>query len=280
MNISTGLILMLCLPFAAFADDPAPNTLSDGPLEGMQFAWIPSGSFQMGSPATEPGHELNEAPVHEVTISGFEMLTTEVTQDVWFEVMGTSLADLRDLYLPGAFQNIVDGEVQADYLAEQIGPRRPIFMVSWTDCHSFVDSLNVLDPAYTYRLPSEAEWEYACRAGTTSPYFWGQSSNSSVVDAYVADFRYVIDVASLRPNNWGLYDMVGNVSEWCEDVLTNNYMGAPSDGSAWTSPSQERAVGSLRVLRNGDRSAARYGYATGSGMIGVGFRIVREQRNN
>ena len=188
-----------------------------GPLEGMEFVLIPGGSFMMGSPSSEEGRRADEEPKHRVNIQPFYMMTTEVTQAMWKEVMEDN---------PSRFKS--------DSL--------PVEMVSWNDCQNFIKKLNQLDPGKNYRLPSEAEWEYACRAGTTTKYYSGNNESDL---ARVGWYGYnegnsnnrTHPVGQKEANSWGLYDMHGNVYEWCEDRYHDSYKGAPTNGSAWLSPS-------------------------------------------
>jgi formylglycine-generating enzyme required for sulfatase activity len=241
----------------------AAGVTVEGPIDGMVFAWIPSGSFSMGSPSSEYGHISSEGPVHAVTIRGFEMMTTEVTQGMWEEVVGT---------LPLSVNDLADWGVGSDY---------PVYAVSWDECQMFVDSLNARDSVYTYRLPSEAEWEYACRAGTSTAYYWGDSVDSTYC-WYDGNSEALRPVGQKLPNAWGLFDMSGNVSEWCEDSYNLTYDGVPGDGSPWYS-----AENSYRVVRGGSicdagwiRSASRaYGIQSPeSNDISRGFRLARSAR--
>ena len=228
--------------------------------EDMQFVSIPQGSFEMGAPEGESGSSSNERPVHTVTFNyDFEIMTTEVTQGMWLEVMGSN---------PSHFTGDLN---------------MPVEMVSWEDCQDFVDAINDLDPYHTYRFPSESEWEYCCRAGTTERFYWGEDPGETVVNGYAwwrgnsgSTTHYV---AGKLPNAWGLYDMSGNVWEWCEDWYHSSYNGAPSDGSAWLVPQ-----GSSRVYRGGCwdnnawwgcRSANRGGGSSGSRGKGLGLRLAR-----
>jgi formylglycine-generating enzyme required for sulfatase activity len=206
----------------AASGEPAPGTLSAGPLEGMAFAWIPAGTFLMGDSGIVQ-METNRAttPEHEVNVAGFEMMTTEVTQAMWLAVMGEN---------PSWHQG---------------DPGLPVEDVTWLECRAFSDLLDVLDPAHDYRLPTEAEWEYACRAGTETPFYWGETMDRDFCWWYVPGDTTTV-TGSLIPNAWGLYDMSGNVSEWCEDTYHYGYEGAPSDGSAWIDPEED-----ARVFRGG-----------------------------
>jgi formylglycine-generating enzyme required for sulfatase activity len=168
---------------------------------GMRFVQIPAGRFEMGS-TIGPG----EHPVHPVTIASFWMGVTEVTQAQWQAVMGSN---------PSHFQ--------------QAGPNAPVEMVSWSDAQAFIARLNAREPDRQYRLPSEAEWEYACRVGRKEdPYApveeaaWVKENSGGTTHP----------VGLKRPNGYGLYDMFGNVAEWCEDTYYPSHEGAPRDGSA------------------------------------------------
>jgi formylglycine-generating enzyme required for sulfatase activity len=164
-------------------------------------------------------------------------------------------------------------------------PNRPVENVSWNDCQEFITRINDFDLSYTYRLPSEAEWEYACRAGTTTRYYWGNDPNSTEIDQYAwytdNSNSTTHPVGQKLPNAWGLYDMSGNVREWSEDWYHESYSGATTDGSAWVSPS-----GSFRVIRGGGwrsgagycRSAFRGRLRSDGGYSFLGFCLARSVR--
>jgi formylglycine-generating enzyme required for sulfatase activity len=176
---------------------------------------LPAGSFEMG------GSAVDEQPVHRVTLKAFAMGKTEVTQGQWKAVMGN---------YPSGFNYCGD-----DCPAER---------VSWEDAQEFVRKLSQ-KTGKTYRLPSEAEWEYACRAGGRQEYCGGDSIDS--VAWYGSNTGGKTHPAARKvPNAWGLFDMSGNVWEWTHDCLNSDYKGAPSDGSSWTSGDCQR-----RVLRGG-----------------------------
>lgn len=245
-------------------DEPAAGTTFPGPVSGMTFAWIPTGSFQMGSPASEKDRFLNEEPVHTVTIQGFQMMTTEVTQGIWMDVMGNN---------PSFYAG---------------DPSMPVENVSWDDCHEFIEELNGMDYAYEYFLLSESQWEYACRAGTTTPYFWGAAIDSYEEESHCwfgddewNDSERPHPVGLKLPNAWGLFDMGGNVQEWCEDCYHVDYNGAPEDGSPWLVPAD-----TARVTRGGNywwgayscRSASRDYLTPDSRYCDQGFRVARSAR--
>ncbi len=181
----------------------------------------------MGSPSGESGRsQLGTEKQHLVTVSSFELMTTEVTQGMWEEVMGSNPAH--------------------DY---GVGDNFPVYYVSWNDCQEFISKLNDLNDGYSYRLPTEAEWEYAARGGTTTRFYWGDDPNETQIGNYAwydgNSNESTHPVGTKLPNAWGLYDMSGNVSEWCEDVYKVNYDDCPRDGSAYT------GFGFHQVLRGG-----------------------------
>jgi len=158
---------------------------------GMSFVWIPSGKFMMGSPKDEKGRRDDETQ-HRVTLTkGFYLGVYEVTQEQWQAVMGNNPSKIT-------------------------GERNlPVDSVSWDDCQEFLEKLSEKE-GQAYRLPTEAEWEYACRAGTTTPYSYGETISTD--QANYNDFRQrTAPVGSFPANDWGLCDMHGNVREWCAD---------------------------------------------------------------
>jgi formylglycine-generating enzyme required for sulfatase activity len=244
---------------------------------GMKFAKVPAGSFMMGSPSTEYGRDDDEEPVHMVTIKEpYYLGKFEVTQEQWRKVMGSNSTPSHPKSI------IFPVNTKGDYY--------PVNSVSWYDAQEFIRKLNQMEGTDKYRLPSEAEWEYACRAGTTTPYCCGDDlytendSSGDDNDSIITDYGcYVsedglIPVGQMQPNDWGLYDMHGNVYEWCQDKYHNNYDGAPSDGSTW-----EKGVSSKRVYRGGCyddrafscRSANREDSDADSSSNALGFRILR-----
>lgn len=251
--------LSLILIFAC-NDSTGPSI---GMLDGMEFVSIPSGSFQMGAPEGEDGSNGDERPVHTVTFAySFQIMTTEVTQGMWEELMGSNPAS--------------DNGVGSDH---------PVYNVSWQDCQEFIAEMNELDPDFSYRLPTEAEWEYCCRAGTHTRYYWGDDLQQRLIQ-YNAWYEHTAGgetcpVAHKNPNSWGLFDMSGNVNEWCQDWSHFNYDGAPSDGSAWETPATSDRVfrgGSWNTVSVGCRSAFREPGNPDSGSSTIGFRLVRTER--
>ena len=218
----------------------------------ITMVWIPPGSFMMGRQDNEQDSDGDEDPRHEVNINyGFWMGKYEVTQAQWEAVTGSN---------PSRFD----------------GNGRPVEQVSWDDIHE--DFLTRIDG--DFRLPSESEWEYACRAGTETRFYWSDDSDHDEIGDYAwytsNSNSQTHDVGQKRPNAFGLYDMSGNVYEWCEDWYHGSYAGAPDDGSAWDDN------GSYRVLRGGSwydnprycRSAYRDGVIPYYRHNGGGFRLV------
>jgi len=223
--------------------------------ECPEMVVVPAGSFEIGS----NDGDSDEKPVHTVRIARpFALGKTEVTQGQWRAVMG---------YNPSRFTSC--------------GDDCPVENVSWNDIQDFIRKLNART-GKQFRLPSEAEWEYAARAGTTTKYAWGNEIGRGNANCDGCgsqwDNKTTAPVASFRPSAFGLYDMHGNVWEWVEDCKNDGYSGAPSDGSVWT-----RGNCSVRVLRGGSwfnvprllRSAGRNGNSTGFRGAGSGFRLAR-----
>lgn len=181
---------------------------------------VPAGSFMMGSPATEQGHRTPEEPLHQVTIAKpFAVSKYELTFDEW-----DTCINYGDC--PQGISDTGFGRGQ-----------QPVINVSWDDAQRYVAWLSKMT-GKTYRLLSEAEYEYATRAGTTTAYPWGRwdiGKNNANCNGCGSkwDKQGTAPVGSFAPNRFGLYDMVGNVYGWTEDCSYNNYNGAPTDGSAW-----------------------------------------------
>ena len=199
----------------------------------LQLVKIPAGSFLMGSPTSELRRSLDEGPQHEVTLESFFLGRTQITQAQWREVAGWTEGplerwgmDLSDKLEPSHFR----------------GDNRPVESVNWFEAMEFCSRLSQRTGNY-YTLPSEAQWEYACRAGTTTPFHFGETISPELAN-YDGNYSYgpgkngknrqqTTDVASFPANTWGLHDMHGNMWEWCLDDWHDNYTGAPTDGSPW-----------------------------------------------
>jgi formylglycine-generating enzyme required for sulfatase activity len=238
----------------------------------MEFVAIPAGCFQMGSPDTEAERYPNEGPVHEACPKAFELGKFEVTQAEWRRVMIHN----RD---PSQYK----------------GDRRPVESVSWNEAQTFIWLMNFFG-RHHYRLPSEAEWEYAARGGTTTARYWGERAENGCAYENMADQSLkkaspdsvvancddgqitTAPVGTFKPNPWGLYDILGNVGEWVEDCYVGNYEEAPKDGTAFaTEDCSSRVVrgGSWsyvpRDLRAAFRDVVTPDYRSGD----VGFRLAR-----
>jgi len=236
---------------------PTTSTSSNMPRTrtnqtGIEFVLIPAGSFMMGSTNGYP----DEKPVHQVTISQpFYIGRYEVTQAQWQSVMGNSPSYFKDC-----------------------GGNCPVEEVSWDDAQNFINKLNESNDGFRYRLPSEAEWEYACRAGTTGDYA-GDLDSMAWYSANSGSKTH--PVGGKQPNGFGLYDMHGNVWEWCRDWYDANYYAS----SPATDP-QGPGSGQSRVLRGGSsgnvalgtRSAYRLNLTPASRSDGLGFRVVAVAR--
>jgi len=259
--VAMVVVFCLCIAGSVFAEEKKPITNSIG----MTFVKIPSGSFRMGSPSGETGRYGNEKE-HKVTINNsFYMQTTEVTQGQWRAIMGSNPSKFGDC-----------------------GDNCPVEMVSWDDTQAFIRKLNEKEGTSRYRLPTEAEWEYAARAGTTTPFAFGSCLSSSQANyngnnplegCSKGTYREkTVSVGSFSPNAWGLYDMHGNVYEWCQDWYDEDY---PS--GAVTDPSGPGS-GSSRVIRGGgwyslaqDCRSAHRSVLAGLRLFNIGFRLVRSE---
>jgi formylglycine-generating enzyme required for sulfatase activity len=282
--------------FGIFAEFSLPGAGGDAWVT-QRMRWIPPGTFRMGSPddkpgspENEPGRRSDEGPQHRVTVSkALWIFDTPCTQALWQAVMG-----------------------EANNPSRFIDPSRPVEQVSWDDAHDFIAKLNAAIPGLALRLLTEAEWEYACRAGTKEATYAGPmkilgANNAPILDEIAwyggnsgvdFDLDNGIDskgwpekqydhqkagtrkVATKRPNRWGLFDMLGNVWEWCGDGYASEYYQ--------TSPSADPvgpSMGRYRVLRGGSwlsdaqdaRSAYRSRNEPGYRFSSIGFRCAQVQ---
>ena len=238
----------------------------------LEMVAIPEGTFLMGSPKQELEHRDNEEPHHEVVVSGFFMGKYPITQAQWRFVASLPQINRKLNPNPSRFK----------------GDNRPVESVSWNDAVEFCDRLSQ-HTHHTYRLPTEAEWEYAARAGTTTPFYFGKTITAELAnyratetygDGPKGEYRKEttpVDHFGIA-NAFGLCDMHGNVWEWCLDHWHGNYKGAPNDGSAWLTNDEKAG----RVLRGGSwdtyprncRSASRDGLNPVGSRLG--FRVVCE----
>ncbi len=228
-----------------------------------QMGVLPAGSFMMGSPESEVGGFSDEGPQHEVTINyRFAIGKYPVTRDEYAQFASETSAN-SEWRSPGFTQTGSD----------------PVVNVSWDDAKAYVRWLSE-KTGQNYRLPSEAEYEYAERAGTSTAYWWGDSDADlcSYANGAPCNHHGTVPVGSYPANAFGLYDMAGNVWEWTEDCWNPSYAGAPDDGSAWTSGDCGQ-----RVVRGGSwvgfsyilRSALRFRLNTGGRFTALGFRVAR-----
>ncbi len=220
----------------------------------LKMVSLPAGEFLMGSPDSDSDAQSREKPQHQVQVNSFAIGKYPVTQAQYEAVMGTN---------PSYFKN---------------NPQNPVEQVSWEDAQAFCQKLSQIT-GKTYRLPTEAEWEYACRAGTTTRYYFGDDAGQ------LGDYAWhkgnsqdkTHPVGQKKPNAWGLHDMIGNVWEWCEDDWHSTYENAPRDGSAWLIKDDRS-----QILRGGSwcnnpkycRSAYRTYYDRRDYITCYSFRVV------
>ncbi len=229
------------------------------------FRWMEPGSFNMGSPEDEPAREpwSSKETLHKVNLrKGLWLADTTVTQELWQVMMGNNPCNFK-------------------------GEKRPVETVSWADAQKFIEKLNNVAPDLSVRLPSEAEWEYGCRSGTTTPFSFGENITPDQVN-YNGEYPYAtgqkdvyreetVEVKSLPCNSWGLYEMHGNVWEWCRDWYQKDL------GRDEATDPQGPKTGEGRVLRGGSwvgdgrlvRSANRLWDVPGDRDARIGFRLAR-----
>lgn len=237
----------------------------------LEMVAIPSGKFNMGSPSKEHQRLASEGPVHEVTVPPFFLGKYPITQRQWRIVAALSKERRALTPTPSLFE----------------GDHLPVEQVSWLDAEEFCLRLSIAT-GRSYRLPTEAEWEYACRAGTQTPFYFGETITGNLAN-YRSSYTYqqeqkvewrkqTTPVGQFLPNAFGLYDIHGNVWEWCYDQWHNSYDKAPNDGSAWMSKDENNNY----LLRGGSwvnfpmwcRSAYRHFDTPGNHDNNIGFRVV------
>lgn len=284
------------------------DRFADIPGQAPSMVVIPTGSFQMGAPDNESGREDAEIPQHEVTIAkGFALSRTSVTVGQFREFVRASGYQPDSVKLggasvydegTGAMRDDPSASWQSDYAGRNADSRLPVVNVSWNDAKAYVDWLSQRT-GKAYRLPSESEFEYALRGGTTTRYWWGDGAPTGKVEnltgsgdrspsgrrwsnafqGYRDGYWGPAPAMSFAPNPFGLYDIDGNVSEWVQDCWHDSYLRAPRDGSAWVNPGC-----GVRVVRGGSwgsspdqvRSAYRQGAEASVRSGRVGFRVLRE----
>jgi len=232
--------------------------------ECPEMVMVPPGQFLMGSPPDEPGRYPNESPQHRVAIgAAFAASKFEITVANWNTCVAV-----------GTCAPVSDGGFPGD--------RQPVINVSYDEAKQYAAWLSLMT-GKTYRLLTEAEWEYAARAGATSIYYWGDQIGTNNADCLHCgsqwDGQKPAPVGSFRPNKFGLYDMAGNVWQWVEDCYHSTYDNAPADGSAWmtggTCASHMARSGAWDYSPPRLRSADRDGYATSTKVFYLGFRLAR-----
>ncbi|MCI0538463.1 MAG: formylglycine-generating enzyme family protein [Verrucomicrobiales bacterium] len=251
-------IAFCCLSIVLIGACPTQQGLTETLPGGvkLEMVAIPGGAFMMGSKT----YLTDAQPIHRVTLKPFSIGKYEVTQAQWKAIMGNN---------PSYFK----------------GDTLPVEQVSWEDTREFCQKLSKMT-GKEYRLPTEAEWEYAAKAGSSGDYCFGDDASLLGDYAWYSENsmgKGTRPVGQLKPNVWGLFDMHGNVLEWCEDIWHNNYEGAPTDGAAWVTGGNEIA----RVLRGGAFTNSRIGVRAVSRSSGetldrregdVGFRVVCSTR--
>lgn len=262
LGVVVVLILVLTLSNCKVIEEEEEGDAQSPGLTGMNFVTVPHGSFWMGSPDTELGRLADETQ-HEVTITrDFRLQDTEVTQEQWLQVMGTSPSGVSSC------------------------PQCPVTNVSWNEVQTFIDQLS-LDEGKTFRLPTEAEWEYAARARTDTPFSNGDifeqtcefvDNNLDAIAWYCFNSANAAHAVKGKiDNDFGMYDMAGNVAEWVQDRYGDYETGPLIDPTGPVS-------GSNRVARGGGfsslpgecRSAARASYSPSDKGNNLGFRLVWE----
>ena len=297
---AAGFDLRDPVQFADLASEEVLAGRDDLPLDCHacpEMVVIPAGDFMMGSPTSEEGRWADESPQHQVAVSSFALGRYEVTRDeyrVFVETTGHPSSGCWIRNEDSSWTNDDDASWREPGFAQ--GSGHPAVCVNWNDAQAYVRWLS-RETGESYRLPSEAEWEYAARGGALTSRYWGDSSSSQCGYANGADAAmrrvyseggqvaacddgavHTTSAGSYSANAFGLFDVLGNVLEWTADCVHESYRGAPADGSPWHGGDCDR-----RVLRGGSwsgalqymRSAARYWHFTEIGYDYFGFRVAR-----
>ena len=279
-----GLLVVFALiaypaTFIVGFDAPTAGKIWKEPVTGMEFIWLPGGCFEMGSPPTDKERDLDEGPVHTVCLDGFWMGKYEVTN--------TEFRKFRPNHNSKSFD--------FHYLNSN---NQPVVYVSWIDAKAFARWLTQQHGGqYEFRLPTESEWEYACRAGTKTARFWGNNLDNACSYANIADRKAKAEwsywtahdcddghaaaapVGSYRPNSFGLHDMLGNVWEWCEDIYSRNaYSKHERNNPVNTKGSSSRVYrgGSWSSYVRHCRAAYRLHQKPDNKYYSLGFRLMRK----
>ena len=250
-----GLVLVFFLLFMVGSAPAGPGKKGFTNKLGMKFVYIPPGKFTMGAVEII---ENDNTPTHHITISkGFYIGVCEVTVDQWYAVMKQYPDNSRG--------------------------KLPVATVSWKDVQVFIKKLNEMEKTTKYRLPTEAEWEYAARAGTKGDYFFGKESKKSLDYAWFFSHRGMKKVAhpvgEKKPNPWGLYDVYGNLWEWCQDWYDKTYYKKSPAKDPKGPPSGRWLVvrgGSFKEFLRKCNSVYRNAFGETDAFNSIGFRLVRE----
>jgi formylglycine-generating enzyme required for sulfatase activity/RES domain-containing protein len=262
------------LPLKAQAGTPQAGLPWQEPLGAevaLEMVPIPAGEFLMGSPDDEPGRWDDEGPQHRVRLAPFSLARMPITQAQWRQVASWQ-PEAGDPFWARKL-NPDPSTFQRDQPEDD---RRPVECVSWFDAQEFCSRLSQRT-GRTYTLPSESQWEYACRAGTTTPYAFGATLSKRQANLSSSE---TTEVGRFPANAWGLHDMHGNVWEWCADHWCDNYLGGHEDGSSWMDTSADEDE--LRTVRGGAwyglsrecRSASRRPHRPDNAFDDIGFRVV------
>ncbi|MEO8331361.1 MAG: formylglycine-generating enzyme family protein [Gallionella sp.] len=308
MRILLGLIISSCLigmptqAHAAKASGAAPAAKAGKIFRDCpgcpEMVVIHSGSFDMGSPDSEKGRGDDEGPVHSVKIATFALGKTEITRGQFAEFVKKSKYIAGDkcwTLVKGDFEERSGNWRELGYPQND---KHPAGCINWNDAKAYTEWLS-RKTGKQYRLPTEAEWEYAARGNTKTPRYWGDNPDQACVYANGADktaqaqihgatswsvhnctdgFVYTARVGSFKPNAFGLNDMLGNLWEWTGDNYHDDYKGAPTDGSAWQGGSDMRLLrgGSWNNAPRNMRAAARYKNDPALRFSSFGFRLARK----
>ncbi len=284
---------------AAAQETRAPGEVFQDCPGCPEMVVVPEGAFVMGSPAAEPDRSDWEGPQRDVAVSGFAIGRTEITiaqYRAFVEATGWSSTGNCVTFEGGEWRGRPDRSWENPALPQE--DSHPAVCISWVDAKLYADWLSEVT-GESYRLPSEAEWEYVARAGAATAYPWGADITAGCAYANIADqtaaarfpdwltvacndqIIYTTPVGAYAPNAFGVYDMIGNAMEWVEDCWREGYTGAPTDGSAWGAddPSCQAAVvrgGSWNSVPVFFRSASRYFFPREERYSDFGFRVARD----
>jgi formylglycine-generating enzyme required for sulfatase activity len=297
--VFAALVALLAFASHAFAADHPEREFKECP-DCPQMVAIPAGGFVMGSPSGEPGRFDSEGPQHRVSIKAFALGKYDVTSEEFLKFLSATGYQPRpcNARLNMQWHSPGNGKATPPSPADTEPPRWPAVCLDWRDAGAYIDWLNGLAkkerPALgskpgPYRLPSEAEWEYAARGGTATARWWGDALGRGNANCNGCgsdfDFDTLADVDSFKANPFGLYGMLGNAWQWTADCWHPSYVGAPSDGRAWTAGACDRHAirggswdnlpifirSAVRSGAEADTKDSEYDYSSLSG-----FRVARD----